>query len=397
MGSRRRWGSISRHRDGYMARLGDAKRTYLGTFKTEEEADAALLEAYEFQRHQTADGTGATTLVSYGRAWLAAERARGRRRGLDREEARFDRHIARAPFATWPLTAIMQRDVQRWIRDLADGRAEGPRAKGQRRSRQTVSNVLNLLRAILRSAVEEEAIDASPAAGVVVPRAPTKEEPFTYLEADELEALRTATVIPLAQHSAFLLAAYAGLRPGELWGLLWGDVIPTGRAEVIVRHSRKNATKGGRVRRVPLLEPARDALERWRAEREGEVDELGREVVRPDALVWPSPDGGCYRAGYDAGWVDRPQRSRAGELYTQPGWATRAGIERHVPLKALRHTCACHLLRGTHVARGWVARPLRMEEVQSWLGHASITTTERYYARLAPGGLLDVVPPGDEQ
>lgn len=61
-------------------------------------------------------------------------------------------------------------------------------------------------------------------------------------------------------------------------------------------------------------------------------------------------------------------------------------------MKDLRHTCASHLLRGTWVRHGWIDRALTMQEVSAWLGHASVTTTERYYARLAPGGLLDVVP-----
>lgn len=375
-----------------MARAGDHARRHIGTFATRAEAEDALIEAYEFWTHQNPQSGSARTLITYGRQWLIDERARGRRRGLDRETARFDRHVARAPFATWPLTAITQRDVQRWINEVADGRAEGPRAKGQRRSRRTVSNVLNLLRAILRSALEAELIDVSPAAGVRIPRTPSKKEEFTYLEADELERLRTTTSVPIARHSAFLVAAYAGLRPGELWGLLWGDVILNGRPELIVRHSRRNATKGGRVRRVPLLEPARDALARWRAEQRDVVDELSRSVVRDAALVWPSPSGGTYADGHDAGWVHRTQTPRSGAKYTQLGWSWHGGIYRHVPLKSLRHTCACHLLRGTHVPRGWIARALRLEEVQAWLGHKSFATTEKYYARLAPGGLLDVVP-----
>lgn len=379
---RRPWGSITPHRDGFMVRAGDAERTYVGTYETVKLAEAALAEAWEYHQHlHPAAGPGAT-LIGYGCEWLERQEELGRRRGIDRERARFTRHLAQAPFATWPLTAITQRDVQRWVRALADGEAEGPRARGQKRSRRTVSNILNLLRSILKSAIEEELLDVSPAGGVVVPRTPSKTEDFTYLSADELEALRTTDAVPLKQHSAFLVAAYAGLRPGELWGLRWADVHLGARPEIVVRASRGGATKGGKVRRVPLLEPARAALERWRS---------GRIAPGPDALVWPSTDGGIYRDGYDGGWVNRPQTPRHGRTYTQLGWAWHAGIRRHVPLKALRHTCACHLLRGTHVARGWIARPLRMEEVQAWLGHASITTTERYYARLAPGGLIDVV------
>lgn len=48
---------------------------------------------------------------------------------------------------------------------------------------------------------------------------------------------------------------------------------------------------------------------------------------------------------------------------------------------------ASHLLQGT-----WTPRPLRLEEVQVWLGHASITTTQRY-SHLGPDTLHRAIRP----
>lgn len=66
-----------------------------------------------------------------------------------------------------------------------------------------------------------------------------------------------------------------------------------------------------------------------------------------------------------------------------------AGVDRHVRFHDLRHTCASHLLQGTWAPR-WLARALRLEEVQVWLGHTSPATTARY-SHLCPeavGGLV---------
>lgn len=152
------------------------------------------------------------------------------------------------------------------------------------------------------------------------------------------------------------MAIFTGLRAGELWGLRWTDVHLDGDTpELVVRHSYRGPTKGGRVRRVPLLRQAREALTAWRVSAPG----IGT------ALVFPADGGGCHAEGYEAGWAT---------------WGRRAGIERRVRFHDLRHTCGSHLVQGT-----W-GKPMRLEDVRQWLGHASVTTTERY-AHLAPEGL----------
>lgn len=405
MSRKKRWGSITRYHyaDGWRVRAGDEARSPVGTYldkdfggreRAKAAAEEALDEARRIWLQQHAPKGRGAVLVAFGRATLDKWEGKGTRRGVDRDRARFEKHIARAPFAEDPIASIEHRQIQRWVRELAAGVAEGPRGDGERkRNRRTVLNILNLLRSILREAIEEEIIDESPASNVIVPRTPTIEEDFLLLEINEADLVFEAEpsdLVPLGRLTAFQVGLAEGLRPGELWGLHWEDVPRDARGvklgELVVRRNRKRATKGGRVRRIPLLEPARAALDRWwHAERE----RLGRDP-RPDELVW-SPDGRrAYAEGHDAGWAHRRQ-DKSGRRWTQLGARWALGINRNVPLKDLRHTCACALLRGWWIERGWIDRRLTMLEVSQWLGHRSILTTEKHYARLAPGGLLDVV------
>lgn len=398
---KRKWGSITRDRDGWRVRGGEDRQA-IGTFRDEdyggeERSRDAAEQALEIARRahlstQRHASTGrAAVLVTYGRKILDRWDEAGSRRGIAQDRSRFEKHIATSPFAFDPIGAIEHRQIQRWVRALASGVAEGPRGDESRtRSRRTVLNALNLLRAILRCAIEDEIIDDSPARGIVVPRGTTTEEDFLLLEEREVDLVLAAPrddFVTLERQSAYVVALFGGLRPGELWGLRWGDASGT---ELVVRHSRKRATKGGRVRRVPLLEPARAILSEWQEETKSR---LGR-APAAEELVWPSEDGRHYGEGHDAGWADRritKQRKGYRAAYTQLGARWRMGIATRLPLKDLRHTCACALLRGWWVERGWIARRLDLIEIRDWLGHQSITTTERHYARLAPGGLLDVV------
>ncbi len=133
MGRSRRWGSVYYHekRKQWHARAGDKERTFVGWFDSESAANAAVEEARTFHRHQLkANGPGAS-LVMFGRAWLDREEIRGTRRGIKQDRSRFERHIASAPFAEWPIAAIEQRDIQRWIREVA---AAPPRDRAGRAS-----------------------------------------------------------------------------------------------------------------------------------------------------------------------------------------------------------------------------------------------------------------------
>jgi integrase len=268
------------------------------------------------------------------------------------------------------MRRITRQDIHRWVKALlraepttAVNRGRGSRRtterrkqEGKRLSRQTVVNALALLRRALADAADEGLIPSNPALGVSVPRVARLDEPWTFLVAYEVERLLG---LPLRdeQRSIFTTAIFTGLRGGELWGLRWRDVRLAGdRPELHVCRSYRGPTKSGKTRHVPLLAPALEALRAWKALRPG----VG------DALVFPAGGGGCHAEGFDAGLL------RALRL---------AGVERRVRFHDLRHTCASHLVMGT-----WAPRPLRLEAVKTWLGHSTLTVTERY-AHLGPDEL----------
>ena len=190
---------------------------------------------------------------------------------------------------------------------------------------------------------------------------------WTFLSAAEIAQLLDSAELPLPVRLRFGTAIFTGLRQSELWALRWDDIDDLeGAAPMLAvrRSTRGGAPKSGRARIAPLLPPAVEMLVRWR-----------RLCDSTDGLVFPAPDG-MYRPNYDSGWSDRRMR-RGGELVVEPGWKTRAGIERHVRFHDLRHTTASHLVMGTW-GRAW-----RLEEVQRFMGHTSIGVTQRY-AHLSP-------------
>ena len=140
--------------------------------------------------------------------------------------------------------------------------------------------------------------------------------------------------------AAVLLLLYgAGLRVGEALGLAWGEVV--GEVE-----SLRVTGKGGKQRVVPLLPVVREAIADYRA-------------ACPHA---PGADGPLFmgrRGGrLNAREVQRRMQQLRGRL----------GLPDTATPHALRHSFATHLLN-----RGGDLRT-----IQALLGHASLSTTQRY-------------------
>jgi integrase len=242
----------------------------------------------------------------------------------------------------------------------------GTRLVARGLARQTTRNAWGTLRACLSAAVHARELAAERAADLLTVQLPPlahaveteSEERWTWLRLDEL--LRVLA-LPLTDEAraAFLLGVMTGLRAGELHALRWTDLeVDVHIPQIVVARSRSTATKGGRVGRVRLLDPAIGVL-RWYAARRG-VDL----AHPPSSLLWPARAGGMHARGYDWGW---PELRAAAGLRDDVTWHD-----------ATRHTCASHLLQGTWVPMGWTDRPLRLEEVRVWLRHSSIDVTQRY-------------------
>ena len=198
-----------------------------------------------------------------------------------------------------------------------------------------------LLHSILKRAKRKGWIATNPAEDA---------ERISVQRSGEFVALTPAEVIAVAgaatsEQSAaiFTVAAFTGLRLGELRALRWGDVDFT-HSTVHVRRNLplsgvERAPKSGKVRGVPLSDQAAAALnglskrDRWTGE---------------DDYVFPSPLGGPFD--------DSKLRK---EFHAA---CRAAGITRHVRLHDLRHTF------GTLAVRGF---PL--SDVQAYMGHGAIS------------------------
>jgi hypothetical protein len=154
-----------------------------------------------------------------------------------------------------------------------------------------------------------------------------------------------------------------GMREGEIYNLHLRDLKPD---KVIVRFGSKGkATKGGRIRRVPLFGISADAIAQWLP--------LLAQQPNPEGLVWPTKRGGRRERG-------KAPRGWRGYLLAAGIIAEHRHDGRPVRFHDLRHTC------GSSLVAGWWGRRWTLEEVKELLGHRSIITTQRY-AHLADSAL----------
>jgi len=222
-------------------------------------------------------------------------------------------------------------------------KAKSDRRKGGRLKPKTINNTLTVLRRVLRKAQEWGEIDSIPV--IKLEHVPDCDPPA--LTPEEVERVREVLAPEL--ELVALLAVRAGLREGEIREVRWKDVDLEGGKLRLSRQLRRNRStgedeiaelKGKRPRTVPISWDLEVALRAAKG--------------KPGELVCPAPDGGhlSVHAIYD-GLRDAGRD---------------AGLGDRVTPHLLRHTFAT-----TAVLRG-----VPINVLQRWLGHADITTTQRY-------------------
>lgn len=289
-----------------------------------------------------------------------------------------------------PLRLVTPRkieSVQDGLLARVDPRDDSSRAI----TRKTISNRMLVVNGVLNFAVSRGWIGSNPAATVEVVGAPKPSTSFNVLEPSQVElvARHVATVpedeVPRVRGAAGVeradrridehalkaaiaaramwaeiirVAAYTGIRFGELRALRWRDIDFAGqviRVEANLpgsspKGAKVRAPKSGRARSMPLIDPAVAALDR--------VSQLDRGTA-PDDLVFPTLHGGMQDSGRvrDAFYAGL---ARAGLGHLR---------ERDEPI-------VFHDLRHTF---GTIAvRVMPVTDVQELMGHADIATTMRY-------------------
>jgi len=223
-------------------------------------------------------------------------------------------------------------------------------ARGQ--SRATAARKLASVRTFARYLRREELIDTDPAALIPTPKREVRMP--AHLSEDEMVRLLAAPADdPLGRRDRAILELFyaSGLRLSELAGLDLEDVhLPAKMVRVL--------GKGSKERLVPFNTSTASAIRAWVRDREALVRD------RPDG---EPPRRGARRQPLFANYrgtrlsvrsIDRLVRRYAAACGTRPG------ISPH----ALRHTFATHLLQ----------RGADLRAIQELLGHARLTTTQRY-------------------
>jgi integrase len=233
--------------------------------------------------------------------------------------------------------AIVQRLVDDWLKDGV--------------SASSIRNRLMPLRVVYRRLVQRGLIAASPLQALELPANDGRRDRFAT--PDEAAALIDA-IKPLGDKCIWALAAYAGLRIGEIRALthadIVGDDIIVSRGFDRVEGPILTKTRAG-ARRVPILARLRPILDAQMEATEGKAYLLGG---------YPTEESGLRRRA-------------------QTAWK-HAGLDYITPHE-LRHTFA-----SLAIAAGVNAKTL-----STLMGHSSITVTLDRYGHLMPGSYDDFV------
>jgi integrase/recombinase XerC len=280
------------------------------------------------------------TDITHYLAWLATERAR-------------------------KISELSPADV-----DLPSVRAYLIDLNRANRARSSVARRLSALRTFSKYLRREELMDHDPAAMVVAPKR-DQTIPTHLSEAEMVKLLDTPnTSDPLGRRDRAILELFyaSGLRLSELVGIDLKDVnLPSRMLRVM--------GKGGKERMLPFNHSAEAAIRTWMKDRQGLVGDRGRtelvdrgrkkkEERRTKAI------SGSRKANSDPLFINyRGTRLTGRSVHRMLRryvtlCSTRLGISPH----ALRHSFATHLLQ----------RGADLRTIQELLGHARLSTTQRY-------------------
>jgi integrase len=253
-------------------------------------------------------------------------------------------------FGSTPIGRIDHGAVQRYVDRLA---ADPSLAAG------TVRNVFAVLRNAMSKGVRRGLVKVNPCTNIDLPRSPREE--MLFLDASEIRAL--AEAIDPYYRTLVYVAAYCGLRSGELLGLRRSDVDLL-RGVIHVRRALKDVD--GRLEFGETKTHANRTVSLPRFLREMLGDHLASPLPGgngPDALVFPSKTGKPLR--HNLFYRRHFRRAVLRALPTE-----KAGLRFH----DLRHSCASlSIAAGAHV-----------KLVSARLGHSSVQITLDRYAHLYP-------------
>jgi integrase len=239
-----------------------------------------------------------------------------------------------------PVENVTTTDVDKLRDDLLGGEL----------AHRTVQKTMILLHGILGRAKRK---------GWVAVNVAEDAEKVTVKRSDEFNVLTVEQVHAVAREAQgslsamFVVAAFTGLRQGELLALRWRHVDFANRIVHVQRNyvrGQEDTPKSHRVRSVPLSDQAAVAL-----------DSLSRRehFTGPDDLVFPNVVGEHL--------LDDDVRDRFYDALDAAGLGALRAKPDPIVFHDLRHTFGTLAIRNAPVT-----------DVQHWMGHADLATTMRY-------------------
>jgi integrase len=258
-------------------------------------------------------------------AWLLRERA-SLAGGVD---PRAGKVLVRHAFAQWLADREVQRCINGWSRRYAES---------------TVRRYRATLMAFFASCVRDRIVVTNPVTATKVPRQLTPSAEMQPLSRSELEEVRdeVAERNP-ALADAVWLAGWTGLRWSELRELRVGDFLERPVPRRVIRRAQPEGIgtkrpKSNKSRHVPLVDAVLPLVRRMVAGK------------RDDELIVTTGNGARLYATAFKRSTDWQVTGRGRRLHD------------------LRHTAACL----------WLEAGVSPTTVQAWLGHADLTTTQKY-------------------
>lgn len=302
-----------------------------------------LVDAVEIELAARADAAAEPTFKIVAESWLAHGRDVSRWRPstvVDRRST-LDHHLLPA-FGDRPARGITRADVQAWWDGLHS--TKPAKRKGGLLSDRTCNKLLTELRSIFGWAAEPYGLDSNPTDAIKKHKTATNDRPSFYTPA-EIEALVRAAASN-QDALAFKIAAYGGLRRGELVSLRWRHVNFTQSSLYVVESVSAgidSTTKSGSGRTVPMAPQLAQALAAAQAR-----DAKDGDLVLPGSLPGSKLDPSALRRRFIAA------RDGAG-------------------LPPLRFHDLRHTFGSLAVDAG-----ASLVQVQAWMGHADLKTTTIY-------------------
>ena len=299
-----------------------------------------------------ADGPLGTALLEQFLDWLRDERraspltVTAYRSDLARFLGFLTQHLGAEPDLA-ALAAIRSADLRAWLAEEAARAAARPDFSRDRAARTRVRR-MSAVRGFYRHLARRHDVDNAAPGLMTAPRLrPTLPRPLQVAAALAVPAgIASQARTPMAERrdgALFTLLYGAGLRISEALAL---DLrhLPRG-PDADVDAVLRVRGKGDKERLVPLLPAVLSALRDWAAH-------------HPD----PAPDSPLF-PGVRGARLDPAVAQKAMRDYRRL-----AGLPEHATPHSLRHSFATHLLEGGADLRS----------IQELLGHASLSTTQRY-------------------